>query len=207
MKFACIDMEGVLIPEMWPYLAEKFMLADLALTTRELPDYPALVAQRIKVLRAANITLSDINREINRLDILPGAGSFIQRLKHDYEIIIVSDAFIQMISPFLQKLSVEHYRCHHFICDADDYIIGSEYARKKGKHEVIDELRSAYPGCEIIAVGDALNDITMLQKSQQGFLFNPSPVTLKHAQDINVVYSYQEIIDKLYGKPLYGQVL
>lgn len=191
-NIACIDMEGVLIPELWPHIAEATGITDLAITTREEPDYARLVNRRIELLRRNGLRLIDVQALTERVDPLPGAHNFLTELRRNFHVILVSDAFQEMILPLWEKLDKPELRCHWFTCDRAGYISKAHYSRRQGKHEVIDEF--AANGHRTLAVGDAFNDLTMLQRASMGFLFCPSPQTLQAAAGISVARTYPEIL-------------
>lgn len=191
-NIACIDMEGVLIPELWPHIAEVTGITDLAITTREEPDYARLVNRRIELLRKNRLRLIDVQALIERVDPLPGALNFLTELRKQFHVVLVSDAFQEMILPLWEKLDQPELRCHWFTCDRAGYISKAHYSRRQGKHEVIDEF--AANGHRTLAVGDAFNDLTMLRRASMGFLFCPSPQTLQAAVGISVARTYPEIL-------------
>lgn len=195
MKVACIDIEGVLLPEMWPILAQKTRLSSLAQTTREEPDYKKLVNNRINILNKNKLKLSDVIKETSELSVLPGALNFITQLQLSFHVILVSDAFYQMVIPFLNSLGDPELRCHYFNCDVDGFISSAEYSREHGKGDEISKLRKSGSVSEIIAVGDAFNDLEMINNADKGFLFCPSVETAKAAGNIQIVHSYKEILD------------
>lgn len=191
-NIACIDMEGVLIPELWPHIAEATGITDLAITTREEPDYARLVNRRIELLRRNGLRLIDVQALTERVDPLPGAPHFLTELRKQFHVVLVSDAFQEMILPLWDKLDRPELRCHWFTCDRYGYISKANYSRSQGKHEVIEEFSAI--GHKTLAVGDAFNDLTMLRRASLGFLFRPSPQTLKTATGIGVAMTYQEIL-------------
>jgi phosphoserine/homoserine phosphotransferase len=191
-NIACIDMEGVLIPELWPHIAEATGISDLAITTREEPDYARLVNRRIELLRKNSLRLIDVQALIERVDPLPGAYRFLTELRQDFHVVLVSDAFQEMILPLWEKLDQPELRCHWFTCDRGGYISKAHYSRRHGKHEVIEEFSEN--GHRTLAVGDAFNDLTMLRRASMGFLFFPSPQTLQAAAGIRVARTYSEIL-------------
>lgn len=195
MRIACIDMEGVLIPELWPLIAEATGIEELNVTTREWPDYPSLVKRRIELLNLYRLRLSDIQTILMRIDPLPGACRFIEQLKASYRIVIVSDAFREMIEPLWLKLGALELRCHHFICDSNGRIERAHYTRDRGKHEVVEELQAL--DHHTIAMGDAFNDLTMLRGADEGFLFRPSDETLQAAGNLKVVHEYENVLSHL----------
>lgn len=195
MNVACIDLEGVLIPELWPHIATVTGVEELAVTTREEPDYARLVERRICLLKHKRLRLRDIQAIVSEMMPLPGALDFLEALKSEWHVLLVSDAFEEMVHPLWRKLDSPELQCHRFICDAAGYVHKAQYGRKLGKHEVIDDL--AANGYRTMAVGDAFNDLMMLSHADIGFLFRPSPETLRSSQELRVVHQYQEILNVL----------
>jgi phosphoserine / homoserine phosphotransferase len=195
MKIACIDMEGVLIPEMWPHIAHFTGIQSLAITTREEPDYVQLVAKRISILNENRLGIADIEYMVAKLAPLPGAIEFLNQLQKHYRIVLVSDAFQEMLLPLWQTLGQPELRCHRLICKANGQISHAHFSRREGKHEVIEEF--AAMGARTLAVGDAFNDISMLRAATQGYLFRPSTETQQAAADLPVALSYREILNSV----------
>lgn len=196
-KVAFIDMEGVLVPEIWKFLASQLNISELSITTREVEDYKKLMLYRIDVLNKNQITLLNIQDIISQLNPLEGAVEFLQTLRvKGFDIQIVSDCFHELLEGFLQKLEVpmETVYCHLLQVDDDGYIKKVLYSRQEGKHEVIERYPLSLENS--IAIGDAFNDFTMLKAVSQGYLFSPSKEVLdKSPPAFNVVNSYQEVIN------------
>ena len=192
MGIACIDLEGVLIPELWPYIAQATGIDALAITTREEPDYARLVERRIRLLRQNGLRLSDVQALVAKVAPLPGASEFLAALQPWFRIVLVSDAFEEMVLPLWHQFGRPELRCHHFICDAAGYVCTAQYVRLSGKHEVIDEFAAF--GFRTMAVGDAFNDLSMLRRASIGFLFRPSLQTRLAAQGLKVAMAYSEIL-------------
>lgn len=195
-KMAFIDMEGVLIPEIWPYLADCLGLEALKVTTRDIPDYQALMKTRIDCLKNNQIDFQTVRNFVDTLHPLMNANKFVQSLKDkNYEVNIVSDSFYQLLGGFFIELNImpSSAYCHHLVIDTEGFISSVEYTRAQGKHETVNALlnRSVYS----IAVGDAFNDFSMLQAVSKGFLFSPSDTVKKLAPDtIQVVHQYNDIL-------------
>lgn len=191
-RVACIDMEGVLIPELWPHVADMTGIDELRLTTREMPDYEMLVARRMELLRCHGLRLSDVQTLVANINPLPGATEFLDRLRQEFKVTLVSDAFQEMIEPLWCQLGKPPLYCHHFACDADGFIHSACYTRTHGKHEVIEPLLAT--GVWTLAVGDAFNDLSMLRMASTGILFRPSAQTAMAAPDIPAAQSYDEVL-------------
>ena len=203
-KVAFIDMEGVLVPEIWKFLASQLNISELSITTREMQDYKQLMLYRIDILNKNQITLLKIQHIISQLNPIEGAAEFLQTLRvKGFDIQIVSDCFHELLEGFLQKLEVpiETVYCHRLQTDDDGYIKKVLYSRQEGKHEVIERYSLSLENS--IAIGDAFNDFTMLKAVSQGYLFSPSKKVLDKSLPIfDVVNNYQEVIESLHTKPI-----
>lgn len=201
-KIAFIDMEGVLVPEIWKFLAIRLDISEFSITTREVEDYEKLMLYRIAVLAKYQITLPKIQSIIGQLDPIEGATEFLQELKRKgFEIKIVSDCFHELLEGFLQQLKVpiDTVYCHRLQVDSEGYVNKVLYSRQHGKHEVIEKYPLSLENS--MAIGDAFNDFTMLEAVTHGYLFSPSKEVLEKALPIfNIVTSYQEVIDSINSK-------
>ncbi len=195
MQTACIDLEGVLIPELWPHIAHQAGIKELMITTREEPNYAKLVAQRIVLLKHNHLRLSDVHDLVSGITPLPGALRFLRTMARKWRIVLVSDAFRQMVEPLWVQLGSPELRCHDFVCDPEGYIFAAHYSRKLGKHEDIECFKAQ--DNRTLAIGDAFNDLGMLRAADRGFLFRPSLQTLNAAQDLTVVQDYDSILNAL----------
>jgi phosphoserine / homoserine phosphotransferase len=204
LNIACIDMEGVLIPELWPYIAQRANVPQLALTTREEPDYKKLVLQRIARLHAHGLRMQDLQSWVADLEPLDGAVEFLIALKHTFNVVLVSDAFFEMVQPLWHKLGRPAIRCHQLIHDHEGFVQSPLYSRQHGKHEVIEEYLSKQAW--VLAVGDAHNDLSMIRSASLGLLFRPSIQTLKAARDVTVVQTYQEILDQIVQRSEFSRI-
>ena len=193
MAVACIDMEGVLIPEVWPHIAIHTGIGELARTTREEPDYVKLVDTRIRHLWRAGVTMTQLQTLVRLLKPLPGAKEFLQAVSRQFRVVLVSDAFEELVASFLADLPACEVRCHHLLCDADGLPETASYARREGKHEVVAEFSAL--GLSTLAVGDAFNDLSMIRLATRGFLFRPSVITRACAPDVEVFTDYDELLD------------
>ncbi|WP_230657146.1 bifunctional phosphoserine phosphatase/homoserine phosphotransferase ThrH [Psychrobacter sp. I-STPA10] len=196
-KIAFIDMEGVLIPEIWTFLAKQLAISELNLTTREVADYQSLMLYRINILKKHKVTLAQIQEIIKQLEPMAGAFDFLTALRgKGYNIQIISDCFEEFLQSFVSKLliPINAVYCHQLQLDAEGYITSVNYSRTQGKQEAVKN----YPFSlrHSIAVGDAFNDFSMLSAVTKGFLFAPSETVLNQAPaEFSIVYSYEEILN------------
>ncbi len=193
LKLACIDLEGVLVPELWPKIAVHTGVKELFATTRELPDYDALMRRRIAIMRTHRITLNDVKRIIAAVEPFEGAAAFLHALEgRGYRVNIISDCFQELAEPMLRTLGDPTTLCHRLITDSEGFVSACAYYPRQGKEEHVE--KALAEGQQVLAVGDAFNDITMLRRATQGFLVNPSISTLNAAPDLQVVESLDEIL-------------
>ncbi len=192
MDTACIDLEGVLIPELWPMLADATGIEELAQTTREVPDYRALMQRRLHLLQINHLRLIDVQHLIRGAGLEPGAANFLRAIEQRCEVLLVSDAFSQMVEPIIARIAVRAtLLCHTFHIDGDGFIDRCLYASRQGKEDVVRQLKSK--GRKVLAVGDAFNDLEMLRAADFGYLFRPSTATRRAAPNLPVVEDYSQI--------------
>ncbi len=201
-RFAFLDLEGVLIPEIWEIYAQELKIPELAITTREEPDFKKLVRNRIEFLKSNGITIGSLVQISKDINPLEGSLEFIKHLKSmGFTIIIVTDAFLQTIDNIIKKIDMDHVYPNYFKCDLQGYIVEAVYSRRHGKHEVLNQKLNKNSGEYSISVGDTFNDFTMLNAANDGFLFNPSERVLQIAErdfhNLRIVYNYQNIISFL----------
>lgn len=207
-KIAFIDMEGVLIPEIWKNFSNILNINELSLTTRDVTDYKMLMNYRIDILKKNNISLVQLVELIQKMDYMNEAKEFLEFLQKDnkFEIKIISDCFQEFLNPFIKKLQLcpEDVYCHNLEVGKSGIIENVIYTRNKGKHEVIVKYqREKRSMKDSIAIGDAFNDFTMLHMVDHGFLFQPSIKVIENAPSyFHKVYSYQSIIDYLNHKKI-----
>lgn len=171
MQIVCLDLEGVLVPEVWIAVAERFEVAELRLTTRDVADYDELMEHRIRTLRAEGITLADIQQTIGGLAPLSGAREFLDRLREQTQVIILSDTFEQFASPLMRQLGWPTIFCNELFADEDGFISSYRLRQADGKRKAVAALRSI--GFEVTAVGDSYNDLSMIRTADAGALFRP----------------------------------
>nr|WP_256452023.1 bifunctional phosphoserine phosphatase/homoserine phosphotransferase ThrH [Methylobacter sp. S3L5C] len=191
-NIACIDLEGVLAPEMWPHVGLCAGIPELFVTTREEPDYLQLMRRRIALLRQHGLKLIDVQRIVATLPVLDGAVDFVLALRRDYRVLVVSDAFTELAAQFCTQLGEPELQCHRLSVASDGFIDGCHFLPRRGKEETARAFQEA--GHHILAVGDAFNDLAMLHLADLGFLFRPSQQTINAAGDLRVVGCYDEIL-------------
>ena len=193
MRVACIDLEGVLIQEIWPFLARQTNIEKLSVTTREKADYPALMRNRITLLRLHGLKLRDVQAIVAAIEPFPDALPFLATLSNLYSIRIVSDCFYELAENVLSKLGNPISLCHRLVLDHAGFIVDCSFAARQGKDDVVAGFLAS--GAEVLAVGDAFNDLAMLRLANAGFLVRPSELTRAAAPDIAIVEHLYEITD------------
>ena len=176
MELVCLDLEGVLIPEIWIAFAEKTGIEALKKTTRDEPDYDVLMQYRLQILRDNNLKLSDIQDVIATLEPLPGAKAFVDWLNENFQVIILSDTFYEFSAPLMKQLGWPTLFCHRLETDTDGMVVNYHLRQKDPKRASIKALHSL--NYTIFAAGDSYNDTTMLSEADVGFLFH-APTNVK----------------------------
>lgn len=169
MNIVCLDMEGVLVPEIWIAFAEASGIPELKRTTRDEPDYNKLMDFRLNILKEHGLGLKEIQAVIAKIDPLPGAKEFLDELRSVTQVIILSDTFEQFAQPLMKKLGWPTLFCNSLEVAPDGTIIGFRMRCEKSKLTTVKALQSI--GFETIAAGDSFNDLGMIQASKAGFLF------------------------------------
>ena len=187
---ACLDLEGVLLPEIWISFAEKTGIEKLKLTTREVPGYDELMQGRLKILKENNLKLIDIQNVIKKLSPLEGAVDFLSWLKSEFQVIILSDTFYQFVGPLMQKLDYPTLFCHKLIVNNNGDITNYHLRQKDSKTKAVSAFKKL--NFTIIAAGDSYNDIGMLQEADAGILFSPPENVVKEFPQYPVSRNYEE---------------
>ena len=170
MEIACLDLEGVLIPEIWIAFAEKTGIEALKKTTRDEPDYDVLMNYRLDLLRQHGLGLNEINEVIATLKPLEGAVDFIDWLRERFQVVILSDTFYEFAEPLMKQLGHPTLLCHRLESDADGTVTGYQLRQANPKRQAIVAFKSLY--YRTIAAGDSYNDTTMLAEADAGILFH-----------------------------------
>ena len=169
MNIVCLDMEGVLVPEIWIAFAEESGIPELRRTTRDEPDYDKLMTWRLGILKEHGLGLKEIQAVIAKIDPLPGAKEFLDKLRAETQVLILSDTFEQFAKPLMEKLNWPTIFCNTLEVAENGEITGYKMRCEKSKLTTVKALQSI--GYETIAAGDSFNDLAMIQASKAGFLF------------------------------------
>ena len=192
MNIVCLDMEGVLVPEIWIAFAEASGIPELRRTTRDEPDYNKLMNFRLGILKEHNLGLKEIQATIAKIDPLPGAKDFLDELRSITQVLILSDTFEQFAKPLMEKLNWPTIFCNTLEVADSGEITGYKMRCEKSKLTTVKALQSI--GYETIAAGDSFNDLAMIQASKAGFLFKSTEQIKK---DYPELPAYEEFSDLL----------
>ena len=188
MKFLCLDFEGVLIPEIWQYVAKETNSEELMLTTQDLKNYDELMALRMKVVNEKNIKLSDIQEIVRSMEPFEGAKDFLEWAKQNFQVSIISDTFYELAWPLVEKLNYPTIICHHLEIKNDRII---DYSLRHNKQKVIEALLSLNFG--VLAAGDSYNDIDMLQTADAGIFFQAPDHIKEEFPDLLIADNHEEL--------------
>ena len=195
MNIVCLDLEGVLVPEIWIAFAEESGIAELKRTTRDEPDYGKLMQFRLDVLRRHNMKLADIQATIAKIDPLPGAKEFLDKLRRMTQTIIVSDTFTQFAQPLMEKLGMPAIFCNELVVDADGTISDYKMRCPQSKLTTVTHLQAM--GFDTIAAGDSFNDLGMIQASKAGFLFRSTEQIKKDFPQYEAFEDYNDLLNAI----------
>ena len=195
MTVVCLDMEGVLVPEIWIAFAEASGIPELRRTTRDEPDYDKLMRYRLDILRAHGLRLPDIQRVIAGIDPLPGAKEFLDTLRSFTQVLILSDTFTQFASPLMEKLGRPTLFCNTLTAAPDGTITGYVMRCQKSKLSTVKALQSI--GFETVAAGDSFNDLDMIRASKAGFLFKSTPQIIAANPDLEAFAEFPELLSAI----------
>ncbi|WP_417789000.1 bifunctional phosphoserine phosphatase/homoserine phosphotransferase ThrH [Terasakiella pusilla] len=170
MEIVCLDLEGVLVPEIWIAFAEKTGIEALKRTTRDEPDYDALMQYRLDLLRESNLKMSDIQDVISQMAPLEGARDFLGQLREDFQVVILSDTFYEFAKPLMRQLDLPTLFCHRLLVDETDAVVGYQLRLADHKRRAVEAF--AQLNFYTIAAGDSYNDTSMLSRADVGVLFN-----------------------------------
>lgn len=197
MYITCLDLEGVLVPEIWIAFAEASGIPELKRTTRDEPDYDKLMQYRLDILKEHGLGLKEIQETIAKIDPMPGAKEFLDALRSETQAIILSDTFSQFAKPLMEKLGWPAIFCNELIVAEDGAITGYKLRCEKTKLTTVRALQSC--GFETIASGDSFNDLAMIQASKAGFLFRAPESIKQDYPSIPACDSYDELLALIRG--------
>ena len=191
MEIACLDLEGVLIPEVWINFAERTGIGALRATTRDIPDYDELMTMRLGILREHQLGIADIQEVIDGMDPLPGAGDALDWLRERFQVVILSDTFYEFAEPFMRKLGWPTILCHKLEIDDAGMITDYKIRQPDPKRASVKAFHSLNFRC--IATGDSYNDTTMLSEADAGILFRPPQNVIDEFPQFPVANEYAEL--------------
>lgn len=192
LNIVCLDLEGVLVPEIWIAFAEASGIPELKRTTRDEPDYDKLMKWRIGILKQHGLGLKEIQDTIAKIDPMPGAKEFLDELRALTQVIIISDTFTQFAAPLMKKLGLPTIFCNTLNVAEDGEITGFRMRCEKSKLSTVKALQSV--GFETIAAGDSYNDLGMIQASKAGFLFRSTEKIKLDHPELPAYESYDELL-------------
>jgi phosphoserine/homoserine phosphotransferase len=192
MNVACLDLEGVLVPEIWIAFSEASGIPELKKTTRDEPDYDKLMNWRLKILEEHGLGLKEIQETIAKIDPLPGAKEFLDELRDATQTIIISDTFEQFAKPLMKKLGMPTLFCNTLEVAPDGKITGFKMRCEKSKLTTVRALQSC--GFDTIATGDSFNDLAMIEASKAGFLFRTTDAIKKDYPQFPAYETYDELL-------------
>ncbi len=192
MYVTCLDLEGVLVPEIWIAFANASGIPELKKTTRDEPDYDKLMNYRLNILNEHGLGLKEIQDVIATIDPMEGAKEFLDELRATCQTIIISDTFSQFAAPLMKKLGMPTIFCNELIVGEDGKITGYKMRCEKSKYTTVRALQSC--GCETIASGDSYNDLGMIKASKAGFLFKAPASIIADNPDVPAYETYDELL-------------
>ena len=195
MNVVCLDMEGVLVPEIWIAFSEESGIPELSRTTRDEPDYDKLMQWRIGVLKDHGLKLKDVQNTIAKIDPLPGAKEFLDELRSITQVIVLSDTFEQFASPLMKKLAWPTLFCNELVIDEEGYIADIRMRCEHSKLTTVKGLQSI--GYDTIAAGDSYNDLEMILASKAGFLFRSTEQIKKDYPQLPAFEEYDEFLEAI----------
>ncbi|MDR2602265.1 MAG: bifunctional phosphoserine phosphatase/homoserine phosphotransferase ThrH [Spirochaetaceae bacterium] len=195
MKLVCLDLEGVLTPEIWMAFADAVNIPELRRTTRDEPDYGKLMSFRLDILNKNKLRLPDIQNVIAALEPLPGAVDFLNELRAKSQVIILSDTFEQFVKPLMQKLSSPVIFCNTLVSEKSGEITGWKLRQENGKKNAVKALKSC--NIEIFAAGDSFNDLAMIAEANYGCLFRAPESIKKQNSGFKCVNSYEDLLKEI----------
>ncbi|SDW61994.1 bifunctional phosphoserine phosphatase/homoserine phosphotransferase ThrH [Marinobacter mobilis] len=191
MELACLDLEGVLIPEIWIAFAEKTGIEELKATTRDIPDYDVLMTQRLRILDEHGYGLNEIQEVISTLEPLEGAREFLDWLRERFQVVILSDTFYEFAMPLMAKLGFPALLCHKLEVDENGRITNYLLRQRDPKRQSVRAFQLL--NYRVIAAGDSYNDTTMLAQAEAGILFHAPKNVIEEFPQFPAVHDFEEL--------------
>lgn len=201
MQIVCLDLEGVLVPEIWIEFAERTGIPELRRTTRDEPDYDKLMKYRLAILAAHKLGLPDIQKVIAEMGPMPGAREFVDGLREDYQVIILSDTFYEFAHPLMRQLGWPTLFCHSLEANADGVLVNYHLRMPDQKREAVKRFKELK--FTVVAAGDSYNDTAMLGEAHGGILFHPPENVIREFPQFPVTLDYAALrneIDKAFAR-------
>lgn len=201
MQIVCLDLEGVLVPEIWIEFAERTGIPELRRTTRDEPDYDKLMKYRLDLLAAKKLGLPDIQKVISEMGPMPGARTFVDGLREDYQVIILSDTFYEFAHPLMRQLGWPTLFCHSLEADDKGVLVNYHLRMADQKREAVKRFKEL--NFKVVAAGDSYNDTAMLGEAHGGILFHPPENVIREFPQFPVTNSYAELraeIDQAFAR-------
>ena len=200
MEIVCLDMEGTLTPEVWERVAVNTGIEELGKTTRDIPDYGELMEMRIKIMSENGIKLSNVQDAAASLELLPGALSFVNKLREKFQVVILSDTFHDVAKPLMKKLGYPFLLCHNLKV-IDDEIVSFKFRHSQAKRQAIESFKSL--GYRCFAAGDSHNDIQMFEVADKGFFINaPLKISSIHPE-IESFDNYNDLEKAIFSNSIF----
>ncbi|HEY8907147.1 MAG TPA: bifunctional phosphoserine phosphatase/homoserine phosphotransferase ThrH [Rhodoferax sp.] len=191
MQLVCLDLEGVLVPEIWIEFSKRTGIPELSRTTRDEPDYDKLMTFRLDLLKKHKLGLPDIQKVIAEMGPMPGARDFLDALRCDYQVIILSDTFYEFAMPLMAQLNMPTLFCHKLEADAEGFLVAYHLRMPNQKKEAVQRFKELQ--FQVIAAGDSYNDTAMLSEAHAGILFHPPQNVIDEFPQFPVTMNYAEL--------------
>ena len=191
MDVICLDLEGVLLPEIWKGVANKTGIKELELTTRNIPDYNELMSNRLRIMKQNQLDLSVLQEVVSQLEPLAGAKDFLDWIRTEFQVVILSDTFYEFAKPLIAQLGWPTLFCHHLEVENDNKISGYRLRMEDHKRMAVQSLQKL--NFNVKAAGDSYNDISMLKAADEGYLFNAPSSIIKEFTQFPTFNNYDEL--------------
>lgn len=195
MQIVCLDLEGVLVPEIWIEFSERTGIPELRRTTRDEPDYDKLMSYRLGILKEHKLGLPDIQKVIADMGPLPGAKEFLDGLRDRYQVVILSDTFYEFAKPLMEQLGLPTLFCHRLEADADGFLVNYHLRMPDQKRAAVKAFKAL--NFRVMAAGDSYNDTAMLSEADAGILFCPPENVIREFPQFPVVRDYAALDEQI----------